>query len=73
MTTRLMRLGYCLRPLGMGQGVSLSDEVDELGVLAPNSEALLERKKDLCNLLVSLEATSLRYGKKIASGTYHRT
>jgi hypothetical protein len=57
----------------MGQGVSLSDEVDELGVLAPNSEALLERKKDLCNLLVSLEATSLRYGKKIASGTYHRT
>jgi hypothetical protein len=56
----------------MGQGVSLSDEVDELGVLAPNSEALLE-KKDLCNLLASLEATSLRYGKKIASGTYHRT
>jgi hypothetical protein len=28
----------------MGQGVSLSDEVDELGVLAPNSEALLEKK-----------------------------
>jgi hypothetical protein len=41
-----------------------SDFIDTGGVLAPNSEALFE--KELRELLVSLEAASPRYGKKIA-------
>jgi hypothetical protein len=38
--------------------------VDSGGVLAPNSEALFG--KELCDLLVSLEAASPGYGMKIA-------
>jgi hypothetical protein len=44
--------------------VSLSDGIDEAGVLAPNSEALFG--KEICDLLVSLEAASPGYGKEIA-------
>jgi hypothetical protein len=43
--------------------VSLSDEIDKAGVLAPNSEALFG--KEICNLLVSLEAASPGYGKEL--------
>jgi hypothetical protein len=39
--------------------------VDSGGVLAPNSEALFG--KEICDLLVSLEAVSTDYGKEIAS------
>jgi hypothetical protein len=38
--------------------------VDTGGVLAPNSKALF--RKELCDLLVSLEAANLGYGKDIA-------
>jgi hypothetical protein len=44
--------------------VSLSDGIDKAGVLAPNSEALFG--KEICDLLISLEAASPGYGKEIA-------
>jgi hypothetical protein len=43
--------------------VSLSDDIDEVGVLAPNSEALFG--KEICDLLVSLETASPGFGKEI--------
>ena len=43
---------------------SFSDHVDETALLAPNSEALFG--KELCDLLVNLEAAYLGYGKDIA-------
>jgi hypothetical protein len=46
-----------------GHVVSLSDGVDEVGVLAPNSEALFG--KEICDLLVSLEMASPGFGKEI--------
>ena len=62
-------------PLGMpGQEVSMrdevvavvssSDEVVEMGVVSLNSEALFAR--ELCDLLVALEAACPGYGKEIA-------
>jgi hypothetical protein len=45
--------------------VSLSNEVTEADVLAPNSQAIFA--KQLSDLLVSLEATSSGYGMEIAS------
>jgi hypothetical protein len=45
--------------------VSLSDEVHEVDVLAPNSEALFG--KEICDLITSLEAVCPRYGKEITS------
>jgi hypothetical protein len=48
----------------IGHVVSFSDELDEEGVLAPNYEALFGR--ELCNLLVSLDAVSPGYGEEIA-------
>jgi hypothetical protein len=47
-----------------GYVVSSSEEVDEARVLARNFDALFT--KEHRNLLVSLEATNTRYGKKIA-------
>lgn len=51
-------------PVTIGQVVYMGDEVDDVGVLAPNPEALF--MKDLCNLLSNLEATSPGRGKAIA-------
>jgi hypothetical protein len=45
-------------------GSCLVDEVVEASVLAPNSKVL--GAKELCDLLVSLEAACLGYGKEIA-------
>jgi hypothetical protein len=45
--------------------VSLSNEVDEAGVLASNSDALFA--KELSDLLISLETVSPGYGMEIAS------
>jgi hypothetical protein len=53
-----------LSSMTIGHVVSLSDELDEEGVLAPNSKALFGR--ELCNLLVSLDAVSPGYGEEIA-------
>jgi hypothetical protein len=50
--------------MSIGHVLSLSNEVDEAGVLAPNSEALFS--KELSNLLVRLEAASPGYGMEIA-------
>jgi hypothetical protein len=47
-----------------GYVVSSSEEVDEARVLARNFDALFT--KEHRNLLVSLEVTNTRYGKKIA-------
>jgi hypothetical protein len=43
---------------------SLCDEISDIGVLAPNSEALFA--KDLFDLLICLEAVSPGYGMEIA-------
>jgi hypothetical protein len=48
----------------MDDVVSLSDEIAEIGVLAPNSEALFA--KELSDLLINLEAVSPGYGMDIA-------
>jgi hypothetical protein len=50
--------------VSIGHVVSLSNEVDKAGVLAPNSKALVA--KELSDLLVSLEAASPGYGMEIA-------
>jgi hypothetical protein len=54
-----------LSSVPIGHVVSLSNKVVEAGVLIPNSEALFA--KEFSDLLVSLEAASLRYGIEIAS------
>jgi hypothetical protein len=54
-----------LLSVAIGHVVSLSNEIDEVGVLAHHFEALYGI--ELCNLLVSLEAVGPRYGKGIAS------
>jgi hypothetical protein len=51
--------------VSIGHVVSLSSEVAEADVLAPNSDALFA--KELSELLVSLEAASPGYGMEIAS------
>jgi hypothetical protein len=48
----------------IGHVVSLSGQIAETGVLAPNSEALFV--KELSDLLVSLEAASPGYSIEIA-------
>jgi hypothetical protein len=48
----------------IGHVVSLSDEIIEIGMLAPNSEVLFA--KELSNLSISLEAASQGYGMEIA-------
>jgi hypothetical protein len=53
-----------LLSMDIGHVVSLSDEIVEIGVLAPNSEALFA--KELSYVLVSLEAVSPGYGMEIA-------
>ena len=53
-----------LSSVAVGHVVSLGGKVDEARVLAPNSEALFA--KELCDLLVSLEAAIPGYGKDIA-------
>jgi hypothetical protein len=53
-----------LPSLAIGYVESLCDEIAEIGVLAPNSEALFA--KELSDLLVSLEAVSPGYGMEIA-------
>jgi hypothetical protein len=50
--------------VNIGHVVSLSHQIAETGVLAPNSETLFA--KELSDLLVSLEATSPGYGMEIA-------
>jgi hypothetical protein len=52
-----------LPSMDIGHVVSLSDEIAEIGVLAPNSEALF--RKELSDLLVILEAVSPGYGMEI--------
>jgi hypothetical protein len=54
-----------LSSVAIGHMVSLSDEIVDAGVLAPNSEALFA--KELSDLFVSLEAASPGYGMEIAS------
>jgi hypothetical protein len=54
-----------LSSVAFGHVVSLSDEIVDASVLAPNSEALFA--KELSDLLVSLEAASPGYGMEIAS------
>jgi hypothetical protein len=51
-------------PVTIAHVVYLREEIDKAGVLAPNSEALFG--KEICNLLVSLEAASPGYGKELA-------
>jgi hypothetical protein len=53
-----------LPSMDIGQVVSLSDEIVEIGVLAPNFEALFA--KELFNLLFNLGAVSPGYGMQIA-------
>ena len=53
-----------LTSVDRGHMVSLNDEVDDACVLAPNSDALFA--KELCDLLVRLEAAIPGYGKDIA-------
>jgi hypothetical protein len=53
-----------LPSMDIGHVVSLSDEIAEIGVLAPNSETLFAKK--LSDLLVSLETASPGYGMEIA-------
>jgi hypothetical protein len=53
-----------LLSMDIGHVVSLSDEIAEIGVLSPNSEALFA--KELSYLLVSLEAVSPGYGMELA-------
>jgi hypothetical protein len=50
-----------LSAVASGNVVSLSDDVDEAGVLAPNSEALFG--KEIYDLLISLEAASPGFSK----------
>jgi hypothetical protein len=54
-----------LSSVPIGHVVSLSNEVAEAGVLAPNSGDLFA--KEFCDLLVSLEAVSPGYGMEIAN------
>jgi hypothetical protein len=54
-----------LSSVSIGHVVSLSNEVAEAGVLAPNFDALFA--KELSDLLVSLEAAIPGYGMEIAS------
>jgi hypothetical protein len=50
--------------VAIGHVESLCDEISDIGLLAPNSEALFA--KELSDLLVSLEAVSPGYGMEIA-------
>jgi hypothetical protein len=53
-----------LPSVDIGHVVSLSDQIAETGVLAPNSEAIFA--KELSDLLVSLEDASPEYSIEIA-------
>jgi hypothetical protein len=63
-----------LLSVDIGHVVSLSDQIAETGVLAPNYEGLCKRvAKELSDLLVNLEAASLGYVMEIASVLAERT